>query len=247
MTGWVRYIFSRHHLNPNECRLSITMEQTVSARRWAVVLCQSEHEVVQFKAARRGGGVLSREQECALDSVRTTERAGVCLQGPYGTGKTAIVQELVSAKQRTKAGAEGGQEIDPHHCTAGYKVYTIWSYLKMKVGSDMGTNMSTLRPVDAMNIADVQWLVLMDYTMMPGCHLHILDSVLRKFRRSSDPFGGIKMMFVGDAAPCGLIDDDYITKHASFRALALDTIELEYTRALDEDDAQYQQLIMDVG
>jgi len=190
-----------------------------------IVLCQSMPAVARFKG-NKGGGPLSKEQHDALGRIVSTAGHGYCLEGVYNTGKDAVVRALAGSSVR---------------------VYTIWSYLKMKPEGDMGDDMETLRPIDASNIVDIKWIVLMDYTLVEGRYLQILDHVLRKFRQSSVPFGGTKLLFVGDSVPCCPLEDDHITKHATFRALTLGHTELTPIALLDEDDEQYRQLVLDVS
>lgn len=134
----------------------------------------------------------NREQQLAFDMIAKTGHS-FFLTGRAGTGKTTflkMVQEevkknfIVLAPTGIAAVNAGGKTI---HSFFGLElgVQCPWD-----VGQMNGDKISLVRHIDT---------IIVDEVSMVRCDLiDAMDRTLRHYRRSSAPFGGVQMVFVGD-------------------------------------------------
>jgi ATP-dependent exoDNAse (exonuclease V) alpha subunit len=133
--------------------------------------------------------------------ARMLKRENVFISGPAGSGKTTIINRFidiidaeysgefeiaVTASTGIAATLINGQTI---HSWAGLGIDTE-PFDKKNISGMMWTKADQLRYTDA--------LIIDEISMLPAYLFEKLDAVLKYFRRSSEPFGGIQLILTGD-------------------------------------------------
>lgn len=134
----------------------------------------------------------NHEQQLAYDMIAKTSQS-FFLTGRAGTGKTtflkAVQQEVaknfvVVAPTGVAAVNAGGKTI---HSFFGLDMGVLCPW---DIGQMNGDKISLVRHIDT---------IIVDEVSMVRCDLlDAMDRTLRHYRRSSAPFGGVQMVFVGD-------------------------------------------------
>ncbi len=136
-------------------------------------------------------------QERALDILKTG--ANVFLTGEPGAGKTYVINQYVAWLEaaRLKVAVTASTGIAATHI-GGMTIHS-WSGIGIK---------DTLSPYDLEQIAgreqivkrakSAQVLVIDEISMLDGKVLDMVDQVLRTVRQSSEAFGGLQIVCIGD-------------------------------------------------
>jgi ATP-dependent DNA helicase PIF1 len=144
---------------------------------------------------------LSPEQEQAISAFN--ERANLFLTGPGGTGKTALIKQMVEIcktnGRKVQVCALTGCAAVILNCQA--KTVHSWSGIGLANGSEE----FIMRKVYSNKFKSSQWkkidvLIIDEVSMMSQKIFDVLDSIGRKVRNESAhlPFGGLQLVFSGD-------------------------------------------------
>lgn len=167
----------------------------------------------------------------------------IFLSGPAGSGKTFLIERF---RERLDAEYEGRVNVAVTASTGiaaqllGGR--TIHSWSGIGINTERFTQPSKMEWAKRGELESVDVLIIDEISMLPAYLFTRLDALLRYMRRSSEPFGGVQMVVMGDfmqLPPVGKKGEvnaegeelDYgfcITtdawKKASFRALYLDKV-----------------------
>ena len=134
----------------------------------------------------------NHEQQLAFDMIAKTSQS-FFLTGRAGTGKTTFLKTVqqeveknfvVVAPTGVAAINAGGKTI---HSFFGLDMGVLCSW---DIGQMSGDKISLVRHIDT---------IIVDEVSMVRCDLlDAMDRTLRHYRRTSAPFGGVQMVFVGD-------------------------------------------------
>jgi len=150
--------------------------------------------------------------ELAFDFLQYTQE-NLFITGKAGTGKTTFLRRLIqeSPKKMVVVAPTGVAAIQANGVTMHslfqlpFGLY-ISSY-KKKWGVDMDNNiinehqlLSQLRINAAKRqlLQNVELIIVDEVSMVRADYMDAMDTVLRFVRRSSQPFGGCQMLFIGD-------------------------------------------------
>jgi len=138
------------------------------------------------------------EQKLAYDFVEHTNR-NIFLTGKAGTGKTTFLKRIkeLSGKRMVVVAPTGVAAIN-----AGG--VTIHSFFQMPFGpvvpeiieSQLANKKFNKRKVDV--IRTMNLLIIDEISMVRADMLDAIDSVLRRYRQNSSPFGGTQVLMIGD-------------------------------------------------
>jgi ATP-dependent DNA helicase PIF1 len=218
---------------------------------------------------------LSVDQQCALDAFNVEfPRNNVLLTGPGGSGKTALIKQMV---EEGEAAGKNVQVCALTGCAAvllgckGSKTVHSWA----GVGLATGPHGKVVDKVIKNKHKSSGWkkvdvLIIDEISMMSKKLFNILDSIGRKVRGGPDvPFGGIQVVFSGDfyqLPPVGDRDDEETSafcfesdnwKSTFHKTVQLTTIfrqtDLKYTKILSQirvgklKKSSYETLMTHVG
>jgi ATP-dependent DNA helicase PIF1 len=142
---------------------------------------------------------LSIDQKYAF--AKFQQGSNVFITGPGGTGKTRIIQFLVSHMKQTGVNyqvcALTGCAAVLLQCNA--KTIHSWSGVKLGKGAK---DQIVFRIMKNATLAkawrNIQVLVVDEVSMMSYKMFELLDEIGRTIRKSALPFGGIQLVFTGD-------------------------------------------------
>jgi hypothetical protein len=120
------------------------------------------------------------------------EQCLVFLTGEAGTGKTAVVKTIVNAVRGS--GKSVGVTATSGCAACLLKGQTLHKFAGFRVDLDLdkqGRQGQT-------NLAEVDFLVVDEISMMADDFFEALDEACRGCRKSNEPFGGLSILLVGD-------------------------------------------------
>ena len=143
--------------------------------------------------------MLSLEQQYAFAKFKKGEN--LFITGPGGTGKTRLIQHLVSHMKQSSVSyqvcALTGCAAVLLNCAA--KTIHSWSGVKVGRGSPEQIISRIMRNRNvAKSWRETQVLIVDEVSMMSYKMFELLDEIGRTLRRNSRPFGGIQLVFTGD-------------------------------------------------
>ncbi len=145
----------------------------------------------------RGGSELTSCQTRALDMLKTGRN--VFVTGAAGTGKSFLINTFMAAGNREKypiVASTGAAAI----LVGGRTFHSFFGLGIMEGGID-GTIHRAVRNkklVDRLRKAD--GIVIDEVSMLPGITLRVAEAIARRVRDDTSPWGGMKVIAVGDFA-----------------------------------------------
>jgi len=135
-------------------------------------------------------------QQEALTILKTG--ANVYLTGSAGSGKTFVLQHYIAYLKikGIKAGLTASTGVAATHI--GGLTLNSWAGIGLK--KDLGyADVADLlkRKYLHKRFKDIQALIIDEISMLPSWTLEAVDKVLRAFKRSNEPFGGIQVVLCG--------------------------------------------------
>lgn len=139
---------------------------------------------------------LTDDQKLAVDAV--FDNRCVFITGPAGTGKSVLIRYLVaSVFNTTRVHLCSSTGISAYNIK-GMTVHSFIARLQIK-GGPMALNLS---PSDVIIIDEISMLGKKTFE-------DLSDAIQRYYKTSGNPFGGHRMVFVGDFAQLPPVDDSF--------------------------------------
>jgi ATP-dependent DNA helicase PIF1 len=151
---------------------------------------------------------LSGEQRRVIELVKAGHN--VFMTGPGGTGKSFLIRLLVKMFRHKKMSicALTGAAAELLACQA--KTIHSWAGTGLSKGPhDKNLQAVIQRKGAATRWKEVELLIVDEVSMLSAKYLEMLDYIGKAIRKSSEPFGGIQVVFSGDfyqLPPIGNID-----------------------------------------
>jgi len=198
--------------------------------------------------------VLSKEQKYAYNKF--TQGENLFITGPGGTGKTRLVKYLVeyakSAAKPIQVCAMTGCAAVLLQCNA--RTLHSWSGIKLAKGPKKQVIDSVLRNRNACKAwRAAKILILDEISMLSKKVFEIIEELGRTIRKSSSPFGGLQVVFVGDfyqLPPVGT-DGETDTEQFCFESPIWSTVfrqenHIELKTIFRQNDKEYIDILMQV-
>jgi ATP-dependent DNA helicase PIF1 len=197
---------------------------------------------------------LSKEQKYAYKKFRDGEN--LFITGPGGTGKTRLIKYLVdyslSNNKPVQVCAMTGCAAVLLQCKA--RTLHSWSGIKLCKGKKNNVIESVLRNKHAAKAwRSAKVLILDEISMLSKKIFEIIDEIGRTIRKSTLPFGGIQVIFVGDfyqLPPIGS-DGEPDTERFCFESPIWNTVfkpenHIELKTIFRQKDPIYKNVLMQV-
>jgi ATP-dependent DNA helicase PIF1 len=197
---------------------------------------------------------LSKEQKYAYNKFIQGEN--LFITGPGGTGKTRLVKYLVDYAKST---AKNVQVCAMTGCAAvllqcNARTLHSWSGIKLAKGSKKQVIDSVLRNRNACNAwKTAKILILDEISMLSKKIFNIIEELGRVIRKSTLPFGGLQVIFVGDfyqLPPVGT-EGEPDTEQYCFESLMWKTVfkqenHIELRTIFRQKDTNYIDILMQI-
>lgn len=141
---------------------------------------------------------LNEEQKKVKELVLAGK--GAFLTGSAGTGKSFLLQQLITILQAKYSAQRVGVTSTTGTGAIIIGGVTLHSYLGIGLGENLThllTSISNSRKAQA-NWKRVRVLIIDEVSMLPGELFEKLEIIARKIRDNDKPFGGIQLVLVGD-------------------------------------------------
>jgi len=186
--------------------------------------------------------MLSPSQQHAYDLF--TQGKNIFISGQAGTGKSFIINMIYNyAKlhhKKINVTALTG-------CAAlllNMKATTIHSWGGIGIGGEVSTLISNIRKYKKVDNWLIDILVVDEVSMMSKSLFELLDTIGKKLRKNTKPFGGIQLVFCGDFYQLPPIDDSFCFESPIWNKTFDKTI--LFTKNYRQEDDGFQQVLNEV-
>lgn len=133
----------------------------------------------------------SRAHKLALET-----RDPLFITGPAGTGKTVVLQQIISSlrRQGRKVRVAAFTGLAAQHLRGS----TLAELLGLGLAKGLGHFSPRMVRVAEENLGHITDLIIDEISMVSGDLLELIDRVLREARCVGQPFGGLRLIFGGD-------------------------------------------------
>lgn len=160
------------------------------------------------------------ERELAENFILYTDR-NVFLTGKAGTGKTTLLQEILSktSKKTAVVAPTGVAAIN----AGGMTIHSMFQLPTKSftpnneiVNQDVFVNRSSLVSLQKIRkerkrlLQELQLLIIDEISMVRADLMDAIDFTLRRMRRNQEPFGGVQLLVIGDLYQLAPVIRDYI-------------------------------------
>jgi ATP-dependent exoDNAse (exonuclease V) alpha subunit len=185
---------------------------------------------------------LNEEQENAYNKVIETQES-IFLTGCPGTGKTFTLKHIIN-------GLRLKRKVVGVTATTGCAALligaqTVHSYLKLglinKTARELARNLYKFESVKE-RILGLEFLVIEEISMLSDSDFDTISEYLSIVRKNAAPFGGIKMIFVGDFCQLAPVEAEYCFESREWKRLNPTTINLS-TLVRQSEDSIFQGIL----
>lgn len=160
---------------------------------------------------------LSAEQKLALDTLRSGEN--VFLTGGAGVGKSTVIKELIedlSPKEMPVLASTGAAAV----LMGGRTFHSFFGIGIMEGGPSATFDRAAKNSKLMKRLSQVEGAIIDEISMIPGQALDVAERLAAKARGSDLPWGGMRMITVGDFAQLPPVQRGFGTKDWSFLSSA---------------------------
>ncbi len=197
----------------------------------------------------------NKDLQVAWDFVENTGRS-IFLTGKAGTGKTTFLKAVVehSRKRPIVVAPTGVAAIN----AGGVTIHSFFQLpfspyvpgAKVESKFDFGREKRKI-------IASIDLLIIDEISMVRADLLDAIDSVLRRFRDHSQPFGGVQLLMIGDLAqltPVVTPEDEHMLKpyydtpyfFGSKALQQIDYVTIQLEHVYRQQDAKFIEILNEV-
>jgi len=179
--------------------------------------------------------IFSTEQQEAYDLY--VKGHNLFLTGPGGTGKSKWIQTVAQSKPRIQVCAMTGCAAILLECNA--KTVHSWA------GIGLGDASKALKN----KLARTRWLttdvlIIDEVSMMSVALFELLDSLGKTIRRSTQPFGGIQVLFCGDFYQLPPVDAPFCFESSLWKTTFQHTVQLSIL--FRQKNQVYQSILQEI-
>ena len=184
---------------------------------------------------------MNNEQQLAIDTIIKGDN--VFLTGAGGVGKSYTLRNVI------RWAKDNGMKYAVTATTGSAAVLiggrTIHSYLGIGLGvksaEQLAFKVLGIKPI-ANKLKSLQLLVVDEISMMDADLLNKINELLKIIRKSSRPFGGVQVLFVGDFCQLQPPKGEYCFTSSSWKEANLKVIVLEQSMR-QKDDMEFQEIL----
>jgi ATP-dependent DNA helicase PIF1 len=184
---------------------------------------------------------LTDEQKTIMEFI-LTQTESCFITGPAGTGKSFVVKEIV--RWLTSEGVSFGITGSTGASAVLIGGKTLHSFMGLGLGNKSASAYAeSMKAPLKRRLIRLDTLILDEISMISDALLNKIDALLKILRKSNKPFGGVRMIFIGDACQLPPVEGDYFFKSDSWKQLNPHVFSL--TRLIRQDkDTCFQEMLM---
>jgi len=185
---------------------------------------------------------LTEEQQSILQYLMDHPTKSCFITGPAGTGKSFVVKEIIRWMRYEGisygiTGSTGASAV-----LIGGK--TLHSFLGLGLGrKSVSEYVKYMKPIQKRRLQKLDTLLIDEISMISDTLLDKINELLKVIRNSELPFGGIRLIFIGDACQLPPVEGTYFFKSNAWMEANPQVFFL--TRLLRQDkDVPFQEMLM---
>ena len=186
--------------------------------------------------------MLSPSQQHAYDLF--TQGKNIFISGQAGTGKSFIINMIYNYAQLHHKKINVTALTGCAALLLNVKATTIHSWGGIGIGGEVSTLISNIRKYKKIDNWLIDILVVDEVSMMSKSLFELLDTIGKKLRKNTKPFGGIQLVFCGDFYQLPPIDDSFCFESPIWNQTFDKTI--LFTKNYRQQDDGFQQLLNEV-
>ena len=186
--------------------------------------------------------LLSPSQQEAYDLF--TQGKNIFISGQAGTGKSYIIDIIYKYAQSNKKKINVTALTGCAALLLNMKATTIHSWGGIGIGGEVSTLISNIRKYKKVDNWLIDILVVDEVSMMSKSLFELLDTIGKKLRKNSKPFGGIQLVFCGDFYQLPPIDDSFCFESELWKVTFDKTI--LFTKNYRQKDDGFQKVLNEV-
>ena len=186
--------------------------------------------------------MLSPSQQHAYDLF--TQGKNIFISGQAGTGKSFIINMIYNYAKLNNKKINVTALTGCAALLLNMKATTIHSWGGIGIGGEVSTLISNIRKYKKVENWLIDILVVDEVSMMSKSLFELLDTIGKKLRKNTKPFGGIQLVFCGDFYQLPPIDDSFCFESPAWNQTFDKTI--LFTKNYRQEDDGFQQVLNEV-
>jgi ATP-dependent DNA helicase PIF1 len=183
--------------------------------------------------------LFTNDQQSAISAIKRGRN--VMITGPGGTGKTTIINHLLTIKDVLDPGRRLGITAMTGAAAVLIGGTTLHSYLGIGLCKDSEDGLVkkiNRREELKRKWCDTNMLVVDEVSMLPADLFDKLNRIAKRVRQCSDPFGGMQLVFGGDFLQLPCIKGDFCFESEAWKECGFKIFHL--TKIMRQADEKFQ-------